>query len=180
MRLLVLIMFFLLSTPFCYAQKDLLTAKTRKQLEAQLDSALLSKYYITLSDAEKILEKPAFLKDSTYKLSGGLLRYSFDYIAKSIDSTSKGKISFSLEQYKDTAISKSNYDFIKKQNEKDGAITLLENIGNDAFLKMDNLNQPFVMILKDNKIYRFRVFYLSSQSSLDALLSVSKKIVSNE
>ncbi len=140
---------------------------------------MVSKYFISISDAEKILEKPVYLKDSTYKLSGGLLSYSFNYIAKYVDSTSIGKISFSLEQYKDTAIAKSNYEFIKQQNQKEGNITTLNNIGNDAFLKKDYLNQPFVMILKDNKIYKFRVFYLSSENSLNALLDVSKKIVSN-
>ena len=178
MRVLFFLFFFFLFS-FSFSQTDLLTAKTRNQLIANLDSALVSKYFISISDAEKILEKPVYLKDSTYKLSGGLLSYSFNYIAKYVDSTSIGKISFSLEQYKDTAIAKSNYEFIKQQNQKEGNITTLNNIGNDAFLKKDYLNQPFVMILKDNKIYKFRVFYLSSENSLNALLDVSKKIVSN-
>lgn len=168
--------FFLLSN-FSFSQVDLLTAKTRAQLVAQLDSALRSKYFITQSEADKILEKPTFLKDSTYKLSSGLLRYSFTYVAKYVDSTSKGRLFFGIEQYKDTLAAKSNFEFLKKQNEKDGNLTTLKDLGDDAFLKKDALNQPFVMIVEENKIFKFQIFYLKTENSLNQLLLVAKKIV---
>ena len=67
MRLLILFMVFLFSTPFCYAQKDLLTAKTRKQLEAQLD---------TNSDEKKNLLKRCIDAENNFDTLNGQLNES--------------------------------------------------------------------------------------------------------
>lgn len=179
MKKLALISLLLFFTHSSFSQKDILTAKTRAELLNNLDSALHTCFFISNSDAQKVLEKPVFLKDSTYKFSSGILRYSFDYIATFVDSTSKGRISFSFEQYKDTTIAKANYDYIKSENIKEGNTTEVKNIGNDAFVKRDNLNQPFLMFIKNNKIFKIRVMYWTTNSSYNELLSLAKKIDAN-
>jgi hypothetical protein len=179
MRYVILILSLLTFRLSAFSQRDILTAANRAELVKNLDSAMHSTYFISPADAEKILEKPALLTDSTYKFSSGILRYSFDYVAKYVDSTSKGKISFGFEQYKDTLVAKNNYEFIKTENQKDGNFTELKNLGNSAFLKKDALGQPFIMAIKDNKIYKFRIFYLTSENSLTALIKTAKKIITS-
>jgi hypothetical protein len=160
-----------------HSQTDPFTIKTRTGLVKSLDSAMRTNYFLSKAEAEKILEKSAVLKDSAYKLSSGVLRYNLDYAAVYVDSTSKGRLTFNFEQYKDTAVARSNYDFIKAENQKDGNFISLKATGNDAFLKKDQLGQPFIMAIKDNKIFKFRVIYLVSEGSQAALLEAAKKIV---
>src|SRR4051812_29667875 len=93
---------FLLVAFSANSQMDILSARTRAALVKNIDSAMRTVYFITTADAEKILGKKVFLKDSAYKFSGNVLRYNLDYIAVFIDSTSKGRLMFNFEQYKDT------------------------------------------------------------------------------
>ncbi len=173
-----ILLFLLLSIiTFSYSQNAWLDVKTRAQLIANLDSAMLAKYYIDLSEAEKILEKPVFLKDTTYKLSGGILRFSFHYIAKYVDSTSIGRLNFEFQQYKDTLAAKSTYEFLKNVNQNDTSLTSFKELGNNGYLVIDSANQPFIIISKENKIFKFRVFYLTTENSLNELLVISKKVV---
>lgn len=174
-----IILILLVSLPiFIYSQQDiLLAAKTRTELIKNLDSALRSCHFITDADAEKILGKPAHLKDSTYKFSSGVLRYSFNYVADYVDSTSKGRIFFSFEQYKDTAMAKSNYEVLKTENQKGDKFTSLKELGNAAFLNKDIFNQPLIIVLEDNKIYKLNILYLTTENSLNELMKVSVKIV---
>jgi hypothetical protein len=163
-----------------YSQTDLLAAANNKEaLKKTLDSAMIAHYYVSKEDAAKILNQPVYLKDSTYKYSGGILRYTFDYVVKKVDSTSKGRIFFGYEQYTDPQIAKVNYGSIKTENEKTGTITSLKAIGEDAFLQKDNLGQPFIMILDHAKIYKLRVFSVTSQQSQEELMNVAKKLVSS-
>jgi hypothetical protein len=178
MKKIVLFFSFILLTTFVYSQKDLvLTGKNNQALQKLLDSALISNYFITADDADKILEKPSHLKDSTYKFSNGILRYSFDYVANYIDSTSKGRLFFSFEQYNDVEISKSTYQSIKNENEKTGTVIPLSDLSDEAFLQKDYLGQPFIIIRKANKIFKLKVYYLSSKTSLDELVKTTKKAV---
>ncbi len=180
MKKLIFFFFFLFSGSFIYSQTDLLaSANNREALKKTLDSAMIAHYYISIADASKILDQPVYLKDSTYKYSGGILRYTFDYVAKKVDSTSKGRIFFGYEQYTDPQIAKMTYQGIKTENEKNSSSSTLKNIGEDAFLQKDNLNQPFIMVLNHNKIYKIRVFSVTGQHSEDELMSVAKKLVAS-
>ncbi|MCX6296039.1 MAG: hypothetical protein NTX97_08230 [Bacteroidetes bacterium] len=178
MKKIILFCFLLISFLSGYSQQDLLAAKNNEELQKKLDSALVSSYFITIDDAGKILEKPSHLKDSTYKYSNGILRYSFDYVANYVDSTSKGRLFFSYEQYRDLEMAKNTYTSIKTENEKNNLITALNDIGDDAFLQKDYLNEPFIIIRKGNKIFKLKVYYVTSQASLDALISTAKLMVS--
>ena len=142
------------------AQTDVVVINVNKDiLQKRLDSAMQARYYITSSDAEKILGNPSHLKDSTYKYAGGLLRYSFNYVIDHPDSLSKGKIFFTFEQYKDELSSKDIYQVIKTENEKGSAITVINDIGDEGFVQKDNTGQPFMIVRKKNKLYKLRVYY---------------------
>src|ERR1700746_2142596 len=128
-----------------FAALLLLTIKTSAQTDLEkmaasqdvylkrLDSAMNSNYFITIPDANKILERPSYLKDSAYKCSNGFLRYTFDYLATHIDSTSKGRIFFTFEQYKDDLFAGDIYKNIKTENEKSGGLTPINDIGDEGF-----------------------------------------------
>ncbi|MGZ4049898.1 MAG: hypothetical protein ACXVPU_19870 [Bacteroidia bacterium] len=174
----IIFMFLLLVTFSASAQQDILKMDVSQEVfKKRLDSAMRSVYFITVSDAEKILGKQSHLKDSTYKYVNGLLRYTFDYVANKIDSTSKGRIFFDFEQYKDDSFSKDIYKNLKTENEKNGGIVAVNDIGDEGFLQKDNLGQPFIIIRKNNKIYKLRVYYVTSATSLDEAMNVAKKIV---
>ena len=176
MQKIILIFCFLSITSFVYSQTASVVEKGNYKYQNKIDSAMVSCYFITNSDAEKILEKPAHLIDSACKFSSNVLRYRFDYVADYKDSTSKGKIFFTFEQYKNDTIAKDIYHTIKSENEKNGSITKMDDIGEDSFLQKDNLNQPFIIFRKENKIFKLKVYYLTSKTSLDELIRISKKI----
>ena len=178
MQKIISIIIFLSIATLANSQTNLLVGKNLEEIQKILDSAMQSRYFITVSDAQSVLEKPVHLKDSTYKYSGGVLRYSFDYVVSHVDSISKGKMFFSFEQYKNPETAKSIYQSIKSENQKNNSVTALKDIGDDAFLQKDNLNQPFIFIIKGNEIFKLRVYYLTSQTSLEQLILISKKVVS--
>ena len=176
MQKVILIFCFLSITSLVYSQTNLMNAKNNLELKKKIDSAMISSYFITNSDAGKILEKPAHVIDSACKFSSNILRYRFDYVADYKDSTSKGKIFFTFEQYKNDTIAKGIYQSIKSENEKNAPIMILNDIGEESFLQRDNLNEPFIIIRKENKLFKLKVYYLTSKTSLEELIKVSKKI----
>lgn len=141
------------------------------------DTVMHSWDFITNAEADRILGKPSQIKDSAYRFSSGLLRYKFEYVATYKDSTSKGRIFFMFEQYADTLNTTFIFNNLKKENEKDSKVSNLNDIGTEAFLALDNLNYPFILIRKDNKLFKFKLYYLDGKVSLDELLKVAKKIV---
>lgn len=176
----IIFIFILLSSVAANAQEDILAMNIDKDaFQKRLDSAMRSCYFITNADAGKILEKPSYLKDSTYRYANGLLRYTFDYLASRIDSTSKGRIFFTYEQYKNDSFSKDIYQSIKTENEKLGSLTAIKNIGDEGFFQKDSQGQPFIIIRKNNKVYKLRVFYVTSDTSLNEAINVIKKIVAS-
>lgn len=178
MKKIVFLFAFLSLTLFANAQKDLLAGQPGTAVLSQrLDSAMRPHFYITPKNASKILGCPAVLKDSMYKYSGGILRFTFNYIAKRIDSTSKGRIFFSFEQYKDTQIAIGTYQSIKAENEKAGTLQALTGYGDEGFLQKDEKQQPFAVIRENNKIFKVRLYSNTSEKSQKRLMKVVKKIV---
>ena len=133
--------------------------------------------FITVQDASKVLEKPAIANDSAYKFSHNLTHYRFDYVAVFKDSTSKGKLFFTYEQYKTDTIADNVYESIKTENEKIGKINKIEGESDAGFWNTDALKQPFVIIRKGNKIFKFKVYYLTDNIMLEELKKLAKKVV---
>jgi len=133
--------------------------------------------FITIEDANKVLEKPTYANDSAYKQSPNLTHYRFDYVAVFKDSTSKGKLFFTYEAYKTDTIAADIFQSIKTENEKLGAITKFDAGANDGFWNTDKLNQPFIIIRKGNKLFKFKVYYLTDKTMLSELQKLAKKVV---
>ncbi len=142
------------------------------------DTVMHSYSFITLAEADRILGKPSRLLDSTFKFSSGMLRYKIDYVASYKDSTSKGRIFFMFEQYNDTTIARTTFSSLKAENEKTARLSMVNELGGDeSFLAKDNLNYPFILVMKGNKLFKFKLYYLDGKVSLDELIKVTKKIV---
>lgn len=178
MKKRILFFIFLSVTFFANAQKDLLAGQTNTaMLQRTLDSAMRPGYYISVKDAGKILGTKVLLKDSMYKYSGGVLRFTFNYIAQRTDSTSKGRIFFSFEQYKDPQIAVSTYQGIRTENEKGGPVEMLNGYGDEAFLQKDAMNQPFAVIREGNKIFKLRLYATANKKAKEKMLKTAKKIL---
>ena len=162
-----------------YTFSSSFNSQTNKGIEqSKKDSTLFRSYkFITLSDAEKILEKPVHLRDSLYKFSSGHLIYKLNYVANYKDSTSKGLLYFEFEQWPDSATTKHLYQVLKTQQEKIGVVTPLKNLGDEAYLMKDVMNYPFLLIRKGRKFFKFQVSYITNDTSLNELTKVAKKIV---
>ena len=171
----------LLVATLCLTLSHSSRSQNKKLYEAinYKDTVMHSRDFITNEEANKILGKPAQLHDSAYKFSSGLLRYKVEYVATYKDSTSKGRIFFMFEQYKDEVITKEIYDNLKTENAKTGVVNDLMNYGNEGFLTKDNLNCPFILIRKGNKLFKFKLYFLDKKISQDELMKVAKKIVAS-
>ena len=138
---------------------------------------LYSYNFISSEDAENIVGNKCKLIDSTSRNTGGVLRYSFTYIVPFKDSTSKGRLFFSYEQYKDKSMCQSIFQSLKQENGKSGSINDLIGFGDEAYMIKDSMNFPFVIILKNNKLFKFKLYYLNSTTPLEELLKTAKKLV---
>ena len=166
----------------CYAQ-SLISAKQYPQ-QIQCDSNWYPHHFITSTEAEKILLRPAHLKDSLCDFKNGYLRYDFTYKANTKDSAAFGlgyaSLFFSLEQHEQAATAKRIYDHIKAENQKVGNVSDLNEMGEEGFVAKDKENNPFIMLMQNNRIYKLRTLYVSNaQISYDELMLVAKKIVAN-
>lgn len=182
MKKIIFILFFISFSAHIFAQKDLLAGATNTAaLKKTLDSAMRPCFYITASQAEMILGQKVVLKDSTYRYSAGILRFSFNYLtAGRIDSTSKGRIFFSFEEFKDAEIARNTCQSIKAENEKSGTVVLLHDMGDEAFMQKDAREQPFIFVQKNNKIFKLRVYAVTGDQSGDAAIDVMKKIIAEK
>ena len=151
-------------------------ANNREALQRMLDSAMVSSYFINTADAATILQKPVFLKDSSYKYASGVLRFTFNYVAKYVDTTSKGALFFGYEQFKDSISAKDIYAFIKTQTTKTTVLTALQNIGDEGYFQINERNEPFIIIRKGNRVFKFGVTYLTEKDCLIQLITLAKKI----
>jgi hypothetical protein len=172
---------FLFTTFNLISQNDIVVLNVNKNiLQKRLDSAMHAFYYITLADAETVLQRPVFLKDSSYRCTQGVLRYMFNYnVNKAIDSTAKGRLFFSYEQYANDTIASSIYKSFLSENKKtDTPDNLAElEFGDEGFLSKDNLKQPFIFVRKRNKIFKFRVYFISDKITENELKKLAKKVV---
>ncbi len=144
------------------------------------DSALRISKFIPLTEAEKIMGSAAYGHDSTKKFTDGYyLRFQFTYKSKKADSVTKefSSLFFGFEQFKDAATAKHMFDLLKSENEKNSSFTPLNQIGDEGFLSKDNQGNPFIMIRKSCRAYKFRLLHAKNISSTEQLAELAKKIV---
>ncbi len=145
------------------------------------DTSIHSFYYISLPEAEKIVEQPAYLKDSIWDIEGGIWKFKCFYFASNPDSISKlvAKLYYGFENYNHVSDAKTFIDYIRKQNSQSTPVTNLEQTGDEAFLAFGPQKNPIIFIRKDKRIYKLGLTWLTTSSSLDELLKIAKKIVTS-
>ena len=162
-----------------FAQTNKTNEEGVKRIQHEIDSTFHSINFFPLSEVEHILKKKAILKDSTLKVSNSLMRYALDYVAVYKDSTSKGRIFFSYEQYKDMEVSKDVFKSTLAENQSNAFYESLSDFGNEGFQVKDNLGYPFIIVRKGNRIFRFKLYYLSSVDSQREFKNSARRIVTN-
>ena len=168
----------------CYAQSTLPAETTSQQAPPKYGSSWYISNFISVADAEKILKQPVYVKDSLWKYSNynySYLRYKFTYNTNAIDSVKKtrGSLFFSLEEFQQLHLTKKTFADIKALNEKSSKYSILNDLGDESFLARDELNHPFIVVRKGNRIYKLRMLYATGQDSEDEFMLLAKKIVAN-
>ena len=142
------------------------------------DSLFKTGHFISVMEAEKILGKGAYVKDSLFKPSAYYTRYLFNYKAEKPDKATQqfGTLFFSFEQYNETATAAGSFLSIKSENEKTLKGEELPGTGDEALLVKDAAGFPFVMIRKGNKLFKFKLRNQTGKAALDELLVLAKMI----
>lgn len=168
----------LLNSVCCFAQSKISPAN-----EINFpDTSLHSFRYISKEDAELILEQSSYLKDSIWKIEGGIWKFKCTYLTSKKDTSTKqaGRLFFGFENYKQLAEAKRFFELMKNENEKSNTIINSEKIADDSFLSKDALNNPFLIIRKNNKVFKLKVYQISSATSLSQLFSLAHKLVAEQ
>jgi hypothetical protein len=168
-------------TVISYSQTTTKANINKKTNQITVPDSLLKEFsYPSLSDAEKMLKEPAHLKDSTWDFEGGVWKFKCKYWANTLKDSVKWirtEMFYAMEQYKTVSEAKSLFDNFKSENKKTLVVKELKKIGDDAFLVKDVLNNPFILILKNARLYKFKVYNLNRDSTSDELLLLVNKIV---
>ena len=180
MKKFILIFITTLFTSFCFGQSENSNSKNKSEEKYPLDSSLFPFKFISRTEAEKILGHPAHVKDSLLKLTGSYLRSQFHYVTNLKDSAAgqKGMLFFGFEQFQQTSEAERAYAEIKTENEKTSVVNKLVEMGDEGFLVRDQLNFPFIMIRKNNRIFKLKTYNIKSEDSFNELQLIAKKIVS--
>ncbi len=138
-----------------------------------------SQNFLTLADAEKILGEKAHIKDSSSTLNNEVSTFNSSFAANSKDEkTGKlGIIYFMYEHFSEVSSAKDTYASIKTSNEKNG-ITVLHDIGDEAYFHTDNENFYFILVRKGSKMFRMKVNKLTSKTSMNEFKAIATKITS--
>ncbi|MEP7171583.1 MAG: hypothetical protein ABI855_19585 [Bacteroidota bacterium] len=177
------ITFMIIAVPLslaCFGGPDLLSIRgNRTPLEKLPDSALHSNKFISLAEAEKVLRLSAHVKDSTWKNSAAVSRFTTNFIANASDKKTgqSRRLFFSYEQYQQDATAKDIYASIKAENEKISVVTNLGETGDEGFVAKDSLGFPFMMVRKGNKIYKFKMYYVTDKTAFEKLQLLAKRVV---
>jgi hypothetical protein len=171
----------LLVTIISYSQTTTKTNVNKKANQLTVPDSILNTFtYPSLSDAEKMLKEPAHLKDSIWDFEGGAWKFKCKYWANTLKDSVKWirtEMFYAVEQYKTAVEAKSLFDNFKSENQKTLIVKELKQVGNEAFLVKDVLNNPFILILKNARLYKFKVYNLNRDSASDELLLLVNKIV---
>ena len=145
-----------------------------KQKNAQINTTNL----FPLSQIEKILGEPAYLKDSSTKVNSVAIIYTCAYSANSKDEKSgkTGVIYLLAENYFTDSSAHKYYIDTYNANKKNG-VEVLQKMGDEAYFHTDKENFYFVMARKGYKIIVIKVNKITSKTSLDEFNLFAKNLV---
>jgi len=135
-------------------------------------------FYLTPSDAAKILGQPALLTLKSEKQERDALKYRCAFTAVESDPVSgkTGNVYYNYEKYRSVASAQKTYPAILDDNRRNGNIQLLDNTGDEGFFQTDSDNFQLIMVRKKDKIIRMKVNKVTSTTSLTALKETVNRI----
>jgi len=181
MKKSILLFFSISLSVLCWAQSISTSEMGENSKKDNRNDTLLCPFkFISKSDAEKIFGQPAFLKDSLLKYYQGYLRarLQFNYKSNFKDSVT-GQIStlfFGLEQYDQLDGAKRSYNHMRVENEKLSKVSALNEIGEESFMVIDQLDNPLIVFRKDKKIFKLNLFHRNDNASLEELQKLARRI----
>ncbi len=134
---------------------------------------------LTLADAKKIMGEPGHMTETKTTNEANSIMYRSVYMADTKDApTGKlGNLYYIIEWYKDDSACHNEYMHIKNMNEKNG-ISTLKSIGDEAYFHTDKENFYFILARKGKKMFRMKVNKITSHTSQEAFMEVSRAIAS--
>ncbi len=150
-------------------QEPVFSQNTTIQTLSDFEEYIPKNHLLSLEEAEKILGQKTILKEKNLKIENDVLIYNINYIATTKDSKTEktGSIYFMYEKYDTIETAKKSYLEIKKANQTHERLKILENTGDEAYFHSDKENFYFVLVRKDEKMFRIKVNKITSKTSLD-------------
>lgn len=133
---------------------------------------------LNLKDAELILGEPAFLADSNaIRLEGGN-QYTFTYTAieQEPQTGKKGNIYYMLEHFDQVSTAQEAYSSIKIANQNHDGIETLQDLGDEGYFHSDGQNFCFILVRKENAMFRMKVNKLTGKTSLAEFNHIAERI----
>lgn len=135
--------------------------------------------YLSLEDAGKILAQPVKTVENKEIAENNAKR--FDCVYSAVSENQKNdfelRIYFSFEEFPDEIEAKKVYQTIWNSNKDHAGIEILKDVGDEAYFHTDGENFNFIMARKGKSTIRFKVRRAIKTTSIEALKSVSKKIM---
>ncbi|NOS84134.1 MAG: hypothetical protein HOP31_03240 [Ignavibacteria bacterium] len=134
--------------------------------------------HLKLTDAAKILGENAHVADSSGTLKENVTRYQLAYIADSIDKKSgkTGAVYYVFDEYKDTESAHKIYKKFYDENKDHEGITVLKDVGDEAYFHSDGENFYYISVRKGNKMIMMKVNKITSKTSLDEFNRIARNI----
>lgn len=166
----------------CLGQQHAAPAKTdTAALQLKTESRRSTYKFISTDEAEKVLGGKTHVRDSSWKISGGILRYMTTILSYANDKKTgqNKKLFFSYEEYQHEGEAKDIYSPIKEENGKSAVVNDFAETGDEAFWVIDQSGFPFIMVRKNKKIFKFKIYYVTKKGAFEQLQALAKRIVTD-
>ncbi|MBI3235698.1 MAG: hypothetical protein HYZ42_16950, partial [Bacteroidetes bacterium] len=115
--------------------------------------------------------------DSSSTVKDGVATFNCSFAANTIETKTgkKAVLYYMFEDYLSVDAAKKEYASIKTANQNHG-ITLLNDLGDEAYFHTDNDNFYFILARKGTKMFRLKLNKITNKTSLYEFNALAKKI----
>jgi hypothetical protein len=144
------------------------------------DTSVVFNAVPTKIDIEKILGQTARLTEEKKEIKDNLIKRSLTYTSLENEPETNRAVNlhYTLTKYADSTLSKKAYVDILKSNSNLPGQTSLTGIGNEAWYHSDNENFSVIIVRKGDKLLLMKINKMTKKFSLEALKTVTNRIVS--
>ncbi|QEC53910.1 hypothetical protein [Anseongella ginsenosidimutans] len=135
---------------------------------------------LTLSNAERVLGEPGYLKDHSLTVEEDISVYKAAYAAgKDRRAGKRGILYVMVEDYSKVSSAEEVYADIKRANENHSGVKILADLGDEAYFHTDGKNFYFIIARKAGKILRLKINRITSNTSLEEFNRIAREIVAS-